>query len=90
MDVQVSIDSSNSTIITQLKEKFEKTENRSEKFLILSVLPKSWSCNKIQQEFCVSNRMARKVKALVAEKGILFTPNPKLGKRLNDDGLEKV
>ena len=34
--------------------------------------------------------MTRKDKALIAEKGILSTSNPKLGKRLNDDVLEKV
>ena len=34
--------------------------------------------------------MTRKDKALIAEKGILSTSNPKLGKRLNDDALEKV
>lgn len=81
LDTQDSKDSPDSIILTQLKEKFAETESMNEKFLILTVLPKNWSCNRIQREFSISNRMARKVKALVAEKGILSTPNPKLGKK---------
>ena len=71
-----------SEIIAQLKEKFKTTTNRSEKIQILTVLPNSWSLCKIMQEFGVSNYMARCAKKLVAEKGILSTPNLKHGRCL--------
>lgn len=78
-------------VICQLKEKFqEENISVSEKLQILTVLPKSWSCSEIQNEFQVSNRMARKAKALVKAKGILATPNPKPGKVLNESVIEKV
>ena len=79
-----------SEILLQLKKKFEQTQSRSEKFQILTLLPMSWSCKKIENEFMVSNRMARRAKALVKEKGILSTPDPKPGKSLNDSVTEKV
>ena len=46
-------------IVNQLKEKFNTTEKRSEKLQILTVLPKSWSRSKIQEEFKVTQYMAR-------------------------------
>ena len=58
------------------------TTYRSEKIQILTVLPNSWSLCKIMQEFGVSNYMARCAKNLVAEKGILSTPNLKHGRCL--------
>lgn len=39
-------------MIGQLKEKMENAK-RTEKTIILSVLPKSWSANKIQKQFNV-------------------------------------
>lgn len=79
-----------SEIIQQLKEKFAITTKRSDKMTILSVLPMSWSVKKIQDEFGVSNYMARAVKKLVKEKGILSTPNPKPGRTLNENVAELV
>ena len=58
-----------SEIIMQLKEKFQATNQRSEKVQILTVLPRSWSSQKVEQEFGVSNYMARKAKELVKQKG---------------------
>ncbi len=52
---------------------------KSEKLQVLTVLPKSWTVKKIESEFGVSNYVARKTKNLVRERGILATPNPKLG-----------
>jgi transposase len=77
-------------IIQQLKEKFAETTKRSDRMTILTVLPKSWSIKKIQDEFGVSNYMARAVKKLVKENGILSTPNPKPGKTLNENVVELV
>ena len=44
-----------SEIITQLKDKFQATTERSEKVQILTVLPKSWTIRKVQDEFGASN-----------------------------------
>lgn len=62
-------------MIQQLKE---ETRKRSEQVQVLTVLPKSWSVKKIQQEFGVSEYLARQSKKLVEEKGsswsTIFTP----------------
>lgn len=79
-----------SEIIEQLKLKFSQTTKRSEKITILTILPQSWSCKKIEEEFGVSNYMARTVKRLVSEKGILSTPNPKPGKTLNENTAQLI
>ena len=76
-------------IIQQLKEKFE-TSDKSTKLMILTLVPKSWSCKKIENEFGVSNYIARKAKKLTQEKGILSTPDPKPGKALSDDTVNLV
>ena len=76
-------------IIEQLKEKFANA-SRSEKIQILTVLPKSWSIRKVQQEFGTSNFMARRAKQLVKEKGILASPDPKPGHTLGQRTLELV
>ena len=68
-----------SEIIAQLKEKFYSSTDRSQKVQILTVLPKSWSTRKVEEEFAVSNYMARKAKDLVKDQGILSSPNPKHG-----------
>ena len=73
---------SESEIISQLKEKFKSTTKRSELVHILTVLPKSWSVQRIMKEFGTSKRMGRRAKDLVDEKGILSTPNTKIGKCL--------
>ena len=79
-----------SEIITQLKVKFRATTERSEKVQILTVLPQSWTIRKIQEEFGVSNYMARKSKELVKEKGILSTPNQKSGHTLSVEVTDLV
>lgn len=77
-------------IINQLKEKFKLTTKDSDKIQILTVLPKSWPLRKIEEEFGVTNYMARKAKKLVEEKGVLSTPNPKQGKPLSLEISEAV
>ena len=66
-------------IIEQLKEKFHASTDSSQKVTILTILPKSWSVQKVQEEFGVSNYMAHKAKDLVKNQGILSNPNPKHG-----------
>ena len=42
-------------MIQQLKERFVSCELSSQKVQVLTVLPKSWSIRKIEQEFSASN-----------------------------------
>ena len=84
VDETVVKNNTDSEMLNQLKEKFkEENLSVSEKLQILTVLPKSWTCKKIENEFAISNRMARKVKVLVKKNGIFATTNPKCGKLLN-------
>ena len=62
-------------IIQQLKKKFHRTSERSVKVQVLTILPMSWSIEKIQMEFRTSNFIARKAKQFVREHGILSTPD---------------
>ncbi|XP_062707858.1 uncharacterized protein LOC134288119 [Aedes albopictus] len=76
-------------IIMQLKDKFNHPTDRSEQIKILSVLPKSWSVNKITREFNAPMYMARQVKELVYEQGILCTTK-KRGNGIDDDTKQIV
>lgn len=49
-------------MIEQLKAKFQRMSYRHEQLQILTVLPKSWSIKKIQDQFPVTNYMARQTK----------------------------
>ena len=79
-----------SEMIQQLKEKFQATTKMNEHLQILTVLPKSWSVKKIQQEFGVSTYMAQKSKKLVNEKGVLSLPDPKPGPSLLPETVDIV
>lgn len=79
-----------SEIISQLKEKFKSTTNKSVQMQILTTLPKSWTINQIEKEFGVTNFIARKAKNLVKEKGIMSSPNPKPGKTLSQETADLV
>ena len=82
---EISERADESELISQLRKKFSDTNLRSEKLTILTVLPQSWTLQKIQQEFAVTRYMARQAKNLVREKGILSTPNCRGGKSLPTD-----
>ena len=77
-------------MIHQLKEKFHSTTSRSERMRVLTVLPQSWSIRKVANMFGVSRYLVRKAKELVAEKGILSSPNPKGGMTLPAKTEEEV
>ena len=79
-----------SEMTQQLKEKFLTTTKMNEQLQILTVLPKSWSVKKIQQEFGVSTYMAQKSKKLVKEKGVLSLPDPKPGPSLLPETVDIV
>ena len=53
-----------------------------EKIRILTVFADSWCRRKIMEKSGCSQRMATQVNHLVLKKGILLTPNPKMGKAL--------
>ena len=75
-------DDENAPVIRSLVEKYRNTVSRSEKIRILTIFADSWSYRKIMEKFVCSQRMSTQVKHLVLEKGILSTPNPKMGKAL--------
>lgn len=77
-------------MIEQLKQKFHSCVKQSEKVQVLTVLPKSWSMRRIEDEFAASNYMVRKVKKLVEEKGVLSTPNQKAGRALSVSVVDDV
>ncbi len=89
-EIQSSNDDDESEIIRQLKKKFQETTERSEKVQVLTVLPKTWSIRKVQDEFGAPNYMVWKAKDLVKKKGILSTPNPKPGHVLATETAELV
>ncbi|KAK3907971.1 ARL14 effector protein [Frankliniella fusca] len=84
-------DSEFQEIIDQLKARFLTCNSRQEKVYVLSVLPQSWSINKVAEEFNVSFGFARFVRELVKLKGILplLSESPR-GSRLSAEVIEKV
>ena len=79
-----------SEMIQQLKEKFQATTKMNKQLQVLTVLPKSWSVKKIQQEFGVSTYMAQKSKKIVKETGVLSLPDPKPGPSLLPETVYSV
>lgn len=78
-------------ILLQLKEKFnDPSTSVSMKTTILTLAPKSWSENKLADEFDTSRRQARKAKELVEKNGILSTPNPRAGRHLSAEVVHLV
>lgn len=84
-DLEIDFRSAEKEMIRQLKEKFSTLTKASDKVHALSVLPQSWSINKIQNYFNVTKHMVCKTKALVSEEGVLCTPKPKKGKLLSEE-----
>ena len=72
----------NELAIRSLVEKYRNTVTRSEKIRMLTIFADSWSQRKIMEKFSCSQRMATQAIHLVLEKGILSTPNSKMGKAL--------
>ena len=55
-----------------------KRETKQKKIQILTLVPESWSRQKIAEEFGVTIHMVRTARKLKEEKGILALPDPKL------------
>jgi hypothetical protein len=89
-DVMQRDGGSDAEIIQQLKEKFNSCTLKNEKVQILTVLPKSWSAIRVQQEFAASNYMVRKAKRLVQDHGILSLPTQKAGRTLSARVVDDV
>lgn len=66
-------------IILELKKKIDSTSKSKEKMQILSVLPSSWTTEKIVNIFGASTYMVKKVKEKVQQDGILFIPDENKG-----------
>ena len=77
-------------MIEQLKKKFNESTKKSEKLQVLTVLPQSWTLQRIQEEFGATQHMARKAKELVLSKGVLSTPNSRPSKTLSDRTVQLV
>lgn len=52
---------------------------------VLTVLPKSWSIRKIEENFGATNFMVITTKDLVTEHGTMSSPSPKLGKSISQE-----
>ena len=77
-------------ILTSLIQKYHITLSRSQKITILTKFANTWSRRRIMERFGCSQRMATQAKRLAIEKGILSSPNPKVGRRLEPDTVESV
>ena len=77
-------------VLTSLIQKYQNTLSRSHKITILTIFANTWSRRRIMKKFGCSQRMATQAKRLVIKKGILSTPNPKVGRRLEPDAVESV
>jgi len=75
---------------TSLIQKYQNTLSRSQKITILTIFANTWSRRRIMEKFGCSQRMATQAKRLAIEKGILSTPNPKVGRGFEPDTVESV
>lgn len=77
-------------LIRKLKTKCF-VSNKEEKIKIISLLPRTWSREKICEEFQVSERLVKLSRHLLKEQGILPTLQPKnASKVINENIVEKV
>lgn len=72
-------------VFDQIKDKYKMSSSASEKFLLMTLAPKSWGRNKLASEFNASERQARKVIHLVKGSGILTSAISKKGHVLSAD-----
>lgn len=84
-DEEGSRDGGESEIIACLKNKFNKSQLRSEKVTILTIFGTSWTIRRMMSEFGCSQRMACQAVQLAKESGIHTSPNPKRGRPLHED-----
>ena len=73
-------------LVGLLKEKLMSV-GRSQKVQILTLVPESWSQEKVATEFQVTQYMVKQARKLRREKGILAIPDPKKGNTLSEKQL---
>lgn len=71
-------------LVELMKEKLP-TVSRREKIRILTFAPPSWTREKIQRTFGVSQRMVREASEILNTKGICSLPDPKQGRKLPNE-----
>lgn len=77
-------------IVEELKEYISNHAEPGKFFLALSVLPKSWSIQKIQEIFGVSNYLVRKCRSVVEKHGILTPPKPRAGRGISEETQQLI
>ena len=73
----------------QLKEKSQVC-GYSEKLQILTLVPNTWSLEKISKDFDVSEYLVGKARKLKLADGVLATPRKKLGKKFKARAKQAV
>jgi hypothetical protein len=72
----------------KLKEQFRKSSSQNENIFLLTILPQSWTQQKMMKEFQISRHLAGKTKNRIEEKGLYSRPDKRLqsfsSKRIND------
>lgn len=76
-------------LMDKIKQKIKHANNR-EKIQLLTLVPQTWSRQKVSSTFQVSEYLVRQARALVIEKGILSMPEQKRGKTLPHETVQKV
>ena len=72
-----------------LKEKSHHA-SRKEKMKLLTLVPSSWSIKKTMEEFNISQYMVKIAREIKSKKGILEEADPKKGKSLSAEVIERV
>ena len=72
-------------VLTSLIQKYQNALSGIQKITILTIFANTWSRRRIMEKFGCSLRMATQATRLAIEKGILSTPNPKVGRGLQPD-----
>lgn len=84
-----TVDSSDNEIIKKLKNKFNETDDKNIKYMILSLIPESWTIEQTVQELPGATfYQIRKARQVSREKGVLSTPDEKHRER--DPEIEKA
>lgn len=78
------------SVLQNLKTQFSNSESRNKKLMILTCIPLTWGIRKIMREFNAPDYMVRQSRRLLEEKGILESPNPKPGKSLPKEVVQRV
>ena len=76
-------------LMSELKVKCEAA-TRIEKIKLLTLVPDSWTQEKVCREFDVSNYLVKKARKLKCERGILADTGMKHGKTLSQDVIDSV